>query len=317
MKGNSIKDEGVQLLMDALDYNESIRVLDISLNEITPIGFSYLFDILPRTKIRKLILGKNFLGDESLINLGDCIKENPAISLVSIDISTSRISDTGFLYLLEVLSTSKNSIQKIKIEDNFISDKVEKFLVGLLQKMKKLHSLKLSGNRLSLGCLTRIESFLNKNIKDEVLKEPKKLQSQIFILEYEKKKIEHKMRLREKAENEIKDIEAQHFSLTLDEEQFREGEILARRSVNDKILLAKKNAAKKEEMLRERQEQLENTQNEIQSEMNKIIARKNMVEAKRNELRAIFLENQAKMKAMQAEYDEKILKEKQEIHQKK
>ena len=38
IKGNCIRDEGAKVLADALEENLTIEELDVSLNEITPIG---------------------------------------------------------------------------------------------------------------------------------------------------------------------------------------------------------------------------------------------------------------------------------------
>ena len=38
IRGNCIRDEGAQILSDALQENLTIEELDVSLNEITPIG---------------------------------------------------------------------------------------------------------------------------------------------------------------------------------------------------------------------------------------------------------------------------------------
>lgn len=41
-----------------------MRELDISLNEIGPLGFTALCDVLPSTRIQTLVCNKNFLGDD-------------------------------------------------------------------------------------------------------------------------------------------------------------------------------------------------------------------------------------------------------------
>lgn len=43
----------------------------MSLNEITPIGISYLAETLPYSGIKVLNLSKNLLGDESLMIIAD------------------------------------------------------------------------------------------------------------------------------------------------------------------------------------------------------------------------------------------------------
>jgi len=57
----------------ALEQNNSLEVLNISLNEITPFGIQNFCTILPFTKLNTIILNKNLLGDESLISIVDCM----------------------------------------------------------------------------------------------------------------------------------------------------------------------------------------------------------------------------------------------------
>ena len=47
LKGNAIRDEGLELLSSALLSTNYLEELDISVNEITPIGISSFADILP------------------------------------------------------------------------------------------------------------------------------------------------------------------------------------------------------------------------------------------------------------------------------
>lgn len=61
-----------------------------------------LADVLPFTKLKKLYLSKNILGDEALIFLGNSMKFNANnIFLIKLDISQSRISDNGIIYFVE------------------------------------------------------------------------------------------------------------------------------------------------------------------------------------------------------------------------
>lgn len=51
--------------------NNVLEELDVSLNEITPIGINYLAEVLPMSAIKILNLSKNLLGDESLMIIAD------------------------------------------------------------------------------------------------------------------------------------------------------------------------------------------------------------------------------------------------------
>lgn len=79
-------------------------------------------DVLPFTKLQKLYLSKNILGDESLMFLGNSMKYNAAnINLYKIDFSQSRISDKGIIYFVEKIQ--QISSLKLFLANHFRSKK--------------------------------------------------------------------------------------------------------------------------------------------------------------------------------------------------
>ena len=88
--------------------------LDVSLNEITPIGIQYLADSLSQSNLKSLNLSKNLLGDESLMIIADAAAQNEGSGLVKLDISSSRIGDNGVLHFLERLDYFEN-LRVIKV----------------------------------------------------------------------------------------------------------------------------------------------------------------------------------------------------------
>jgi len=57
-------DDGVILLAESLKSAPTLTYLDISLNEIGPVGFQALCEALPDTNVAHLICNKNLLGDD-------------------------------------------------------------------------------------------------------------------------------------------------------------------------------------------------------------------------------------------------------------
>jgi Ran GTPase-activating protein (RanGAP) involved in mRNA processing and transport len=133
LKGNGIRDEGLEILSRALYDNKTLEELDVSLNEITPVGIQYLAESLISCNIKTLNLSKNLLGDESLIIIADCATGTEGLVLQKLDISSSRISDNGILHFLERLDYFEK-LRVIKASDNFISEKIEKILIEILEK---------------------------------------------------------------------------------------------------------------------------------------------------------------------------------------
>lgn len=72
MKGNGIKDEGLEFIAKILDVNDKLEELDVSLNEITSNGVEILSTTLPESGIKVLNLSKNQLGDEGIIAIVNC-----------------------------------------------------------------------------------------------------------------------------------------------------------------------------------------------------------------------------------------------------
>lgn len=65
------------------------------MNEITPIGVSYLAEVLPTSGIKILNLSKNLLGDESLMIIAEKAEGAVDMKLQKIEVNSSRIADAG------------------------------------------------------------------------------------------------------------------------------------------------------------------------------------------------------------------------------
>jgi len=80
IKGNIIGDDGCVFLAKALVGNKALKDLDISLNEIGPMGFQAICDVLSTTKIENFTCNKNFLGDDMLAQFSNLLgdEENPS-----------------------------------------------------------------------------------------------------------------------------------------------------------------------------------------------------------------------------------------------
>lgn len=101
LRGNGIRDRGLEILAEAISESDTLEHLDIALNDITPEGIVHLASILPNSKLKIINLSKNLLGDESLMLM--CNNR----TLEKIDVSSSRISDKGVnsisLYLVYLI----------------------------------------------------------------------------------------------------------------------------------------------------------------------------------------------------------------------
>ena len=145
----------MKILAEALEENIVLEELDISLNEVTPVGSAYIAEVIPRTGLKYFNISKNFLGDEAFQLYADKIAEFGDVSRLSkLDFSSCRIGDEGILYFLKTLS-EYNNLSSLRIADNFISEKIEKVLIEIIELNKNLLEFKVEGNRISLSCLSR------------------------------------------------------------------------------------------------------------------------------------------------------------------
>jgi len=97
----------------------------------------------------------------------------------------------------------------IRALDNFISEKIEKILLEILDKNKTLVDFSVNGNRLSLCCLNKIKKILQRNNKEYEEKEPNKIKTEIYRLKYEQQKIEAARRKLDAQEKSINELETQ------------------------------------------------------------------------------------------------------------
>lgn len=115
LRGNAIRDEGLESLAEALSENHILEELDVSLNEITQAGVLSLAEIIASSNLRVLNLSKNLLGDEALVYLADGMRKSEKGGILEkIDVSSSRIGDSGILYFLEKTEGAEFSLKFIK-----------------------------------------------------------------------------------------------------------------------------------------------------------------------------------------------------------
>jgi len=267
LKGNSLRDDGVRILAEALEENLVLEELDISLNEITPVGSAYIAEILPRTGIKYFNVSKNFLGDEAFKQYADKILEfHEDCRLTKIDFSSCRIGDEGILHFLKALEEYEG-LTSLRVSDNFISEKIEKVVVDMLDLNKSLVEFAVHGNRISLSCLSRIRKILARNQKEANEREPNKLKTELYRLQYEQKKIvdaKEKLKIQEKEIN--KAVETKD-TLIKDIEKFKNNEVYKRKALQDKIEEQKSELHRKKGIISDKNDELEKLKMKHQAEM--------------------------------------------------
>ena len=146
--------------------------------------------------------------------------------------------------------------RSLRIGDNFISEKIEKILLELLEDNKTLTEFVLQGNRISLSCLSRIKKIMQRNEKEIEGKEPSRLKVELYKLQNEEKKLlEEKMKLNQQERDIIRYQDTKE-SLKNEMQKYQINEDLKRTNMNERIDEQKAIFARKKEVFEEKNEDL-------------------------------------------------------------
>ena len=127
ISGNNIKNEGFAYICEGLNQNLYLKYLNISNNDIQEKGIINSMKFITTTKLESLDISNNPISDNGLITLIDCLYNFP--NLNSLNISYCDFQWKGF-----------------------------KYLMNILQNMKRLEILNVSGNRLKNSNFESIKS---------------------------------------------------------------------------------------------------------------------------------------------------------------
>jgi Ran GTPase-activating protein (RanGAP) involved in mRNA processing and transport len=110
LKLHKIRFEGVNILTHYLKINYTMRVLDISCNQICFQGMKYISDYISdyRVCLQSLILSSNQFGNQGAKIFAQGLSLNK--SLIHVDITSNMISDEGVCRLAEGLGENENVI---------------------------------------------------------------------------------------------------------------------------------------------------------------------------------------------------------------
>ena len=129
-----IGDNGIIHLIEGLISAKRLTYLDISLNEIGPIGFTALCEGILDTKLKTFVCNQNHLGDEVMTCFAFMIEQlNYKGRLEKVDLSKNKINDAGLLIMIESLKISKK-LRSIRLNENYFSEKIEATFLEQINK---------------------------------------------------------------------------------------------------------------------------------------------------------------------------------------
>ncbi|CAF3972877.1 unnamed protein product, partial [Rotaria magnacalcarata] len=144
LQKNSLGDEGVKYLADALNNNTTLTELNLEQNSIKHEGAKYLADALKNNKaLTALYLANNSLGDEGTKFLADALQNHPTVT--SFDMSFQPMQDNDWTYFADFLRTNE-IVTELRLNNNDLGSAGAKHLADLLTNNQTLTSLDLSTN---------------------------------------------------------------------------------------------------------------------------------------------------------------------------
>lgn len=120
LSGNSIKNEGLNIVLRGLNENKHVHTLNISNNEIDSIGVAYFPKLVSSCKLNSLILNDNPLGNEGITSIAECLNKPAFSTLKRLEVSNCKFDFFGFRKMfenlqgnkrLEILNCNKNNLK--------------------------------------------------------------------------------------------------------------------------------------------------------------------------------------------------------------
>ena len=163
-----INNEGVKVLLQAVEASATLQNLDISNNAISNVGVLYISDFLKiNYTLCKLNLSGNVIKDEGTEKLSEAIQVNT--TLQNLNISRNIITDEGAKRLAEAIQV-KNTLQELNISKNLVSKEGVMRIVEACAKYRTLHTLVCTYNKLSKPGLAAISEYIRKENAVQIFK---------------------------------------------------------------------------------------------------------------------------------------------------
>ncbi|XP_075139357.1 NACHT, LRR and PYD domains-containing protein 12-like [Leptodactylus fuscus] len=146
---NALPDTSCTQLASVIRNNQSLKILDLSYNNLFGPHFSNLMAALssPACRIKESNLADNDLPDTSCTQLASVIRNNQSLKIL--DLSNNRLSGPHFSDLMAALSSPACRIEELHLADNNLPDTSCTQLASVIRNNQSLKKLVLSDNSLS------------------------------------------------------------------------------------------------------------------------------------------------------------------------
>ena len=155
-----ITNEGIEVLVQAVEVSATLQKLDISSNAISDNGVLSVTKFLMRNHtLCKLNLSGNKIQDEGIKILAKAIQVNTILQ--GLNMSRNKVTDEGANELLKAIQVNK-TLQELDISKNWISKEGVMRIVEACTKNRTLHILVCTHNNLSKSGLAAINEYIRK-----------------------------------------------------------------------------------------------------------------------------------------------------------
>ncbi|PIO14850.1 hypothetical protein AB205_0186780, partial [Aquarana catesbeiana] len=141
---NHLTDSSCPHLASVIRNNQTLRRLDLSVNNLEVPHFRDLMEALTTSRIEELRLMSNHLTNNSCPHLASVIRNNR--TLRTLDLSVNNLQGHHFRDLMEPLTTSQ--IEELLLMFNHLTDSSCPHLASVIRNNRTLRRLDLSGNNL-------------------------------------------------------------------------------------------------------------------------------------------------------------------------
>ena len=149
---NEIKDEGVEILAEALTHSDcKLKILNLSLNHISNEGVTHLAHALTHSncKLKSLNLSDNSVNDNGVKDLAEALTHRNC-KLTNLNLSGNQVSSEGAQHLATSLNHRNCELKRLNLSNNKIKAKGAGHLTEALSDgVCKLESLDISRNGIS------------------------------------------------------------------------------------------------------------------------------------------------------------------------
>ena len=149
---NEIKDEGVEILAEALTYRDcKLQILNLSLNHISNKGVTHLAHALTHSdcKLKSLNLSDNSVNDNGVKDLAEALTHRNC-KLTNLNLSGNQVSSEGAQHLATSLIHGNCELKRLNLSNNKINGEgANRLTEALSNGVCKLESLDISRNSIS------------------------------------------------------------------------------------------------------------------------------------------------------------------------